>query len=216
MATIVPMAVGEPSPVWPLPEQATDVPTSGSRRFGASRKGGARFHGGIDLDAPERALVVAPESGTLVNKYKFNGPRAFALLLQTDSGIVINLGEVAPSSWREFGLDVGRLGSWVDRGDSVARVGVNPNGSTMLHFETYTRGTRANQQWFPGQDPPPRLLDPTNYLLEAAGTTTDPDDPIIPDVVTPDDQTMMIALGVGIPIAALIVFAATRPRKGRR
>ena len=213
---MIPMAVGEPSPVWPLPDVRRNVPTSGGRRFGASRKGGVRYHAGIDILAPEGALVVAPESGTLVAKYKFNGPRAFALLLQTDSGIVINLGEVYPNSWQEFGLVVGTrktAGSWVGMGSPIARIGVNPGGSTMLHIETYTAGTRANQRWFPGETPPRRLLDPTNYMLEAASSGTIP--PKIPTKDAFDPSTIGIMLGVGIPAAALLTFALTRP-KGRR
>lgn len=185
MATLVPMARGEPWPVWPLPGVGKGVPTTGGRRFGANRTGktGPRFHAGVDIFAPEGALVVAPEAGELVRQYKFNGAQAFALLLQADSGPVFNLAEVFPGSWREFGLTVGTRttsGSWVDKGESIARIGVNPGGSTMLHFESYTSGTRANQRWFRNQDPPRRLLDPTHYLLLAAGQDAIPDDPIIP------------------------------------
>lgn len=182
MATLVPMAKSDPWPVWPLPEERRHVPLSGSRRFGASRVGGERYHAGVDLGAPRGSLVIAPEAGELVRTYKFNGPDAYALLLQTDIGPVFNLAEVEPRSWREFGLTVGTRttsGSWVDKGEPIARVGINPGGSTMLHFESYTRGTRANQRWFPGKDPPARLLDPSHYLLTAAEGVK-PDDPIIP------------------------------------
>lgn len=209
------MARGDPAPIWPLPDVWRGVPTSGGRRFGASRKGGERYHAGVDILAPRGALVVAPESGTLVRAYKFNGPRAFALLLQTDSGIVLNLAEVEPNSWREFGRTVGTSGSWVGKGESVGRVGINPGGSTMLHVEAYRAGTRANQRWFPGEDPPERLRDPTNYLLEAVGSDSIPDDTTLPtDPDTGSDgaipSTALILLGVAIPVGLLLVVAATR------
>lgn len=172
MPISVPFAAGHPTPVWPLPDVAKRVATYGGLAFGAQRKIGARHHAGVDILASRRDIVVAPESGEIVASQTFNGPDAHALLVQTDTGPVLLLGEVSPGSWSEFGVAVG---SRVTAGQPVARVGVNPGGSTMLHFETYTEGTDRNAQWWKGSAPPSGLLNPTRYLEQAAAG-----DPIAP------------------------------------
>ncbi len=175
-----PQAQGVPSPIWPLP----DV-TRRRWTFGAGRAKGKRRHAGVDLYAPAGSVVLAPESGTIVATQRFNGPRAHAVLLQTDTGPVILLGEVFPGSWNDFGLSIG---SRVDAGDPVARVGINPGGSQMLHYEMYTDGTRRNARWYTGNPPPDNLLDPTNYLQRAKALDVAQDDPSIPDEVDADDD----------------------------
>ena len=60
MATLVPMAKGEPWPVWPLPGVWKGVPTKGGRRFGAYR--GIRS-GDTDLLAAVVALGLARRDG---------------------------------------------------------------------------------------------------------------------------------------------------------
>lgn len=165
---MVAMATGDRAPAWPLPEVTPRrVYTHGGKAFGASRAAGKRNHAGVDILAPRYALVVAPESGTIVASQTFNGPNAYALLIQTDSGPVILLGEVEPDSWREFGL---AIGSRVDKGQPVARVGINPGGSTMLHYEMYREGTKRNYSWPASSPAPAALLDPTAYLSTAAGS----------------------------------------------
>ncbi|TPV95535.1 MAG: DUF333 domain-containing protein [Myxococcales bacterium FL481] len=159
------VAQGFYAPVWPLPDVSKRVATYGGLAFGAARKGGQRHHAGVDIIAPRGAVVVAPEAGSVVATQRFNGPNAHALLLQTVTGPVILLGEVEPDSWADFGVDVG---SQVERGQPVARVGVNPGGSTMLHFEMYREGTTRNHQWWQGRPEPSELLDPTVYLETAA------------------------------------------------
>jgi len=164
------VARGIPRPAWPLPTvEPKLVATYGGKSFGAARapKAGVRprQHAGVDILAPRGAPVVAMEGGTIVAHQRFNGPLAHALLLQTDSGIVLLYGEVEPESWSELGVDIG---SRVERGDAIARVGQNPGGSTMLHFETYRRGTSQNHRWYADGYPPPELLDPTVYLETAA------------------------------------------------
>lgn len=161
----VPKAVGD-RPVWPLPTVFPKrVYTHGGKAFGASRASGKRHHVGIDLLAPRGAVVVAPESGTVVATQGFNGPNAHAILIQNDSGAVVLLGEVEPGSWNKYGV---KVGSWVAKGQPVADVGINPGGSTMLHFEMYTSGTRKNSRWLVGSPPPANVLDPTAYLQAAA------------------------------------------------
>lgn len=165
----VPPAIGDPRPVWPLQGRTPVVYTHGGKAFGASRASGARAHAGVDLPAPRGSIVVATESGTLIASQSFLGPTAVALLQQTDSGPVILYGEVEPDSWRELGL---RIGDHVAKGQPIARVGLTPGGSSMLHFEAYVSGTRRNYPWYQGSPPPPALRDPTDYLTRAAAVSS--------------------------------------------
>jgi len=168
-------AVGSTSPVWPLP-----AVTRRRWTFGAPRGGGAlaRRHAGVDLYAPRGSVVLAPEAGKIVAIQPFNGPKAVAMLIQTDTGPVILLGEIEPNSWDEFGLS---RGSRVRAGQEVARVGINPGGSQMLHFEMYRQGTTRNHSW-PSINPPPgQLLNPERYLKTAKALDASQDDPNIED-----------------------------------
>lgn len=171
-----PMASGHASPIWPLPDVTRRRWTFGAPR--TSKDGTRRRHAGVDLYAPRGSIVLAPESGHIIASQRFLGPMAVALLMQTDSGPVILFGEVEPQSWREFGRSIG---SRVERGDAVARVGIAPKGGQMLHYEMYTQGTRQNAQWIAGRDPPPNLLDPTQYLRSAMALDTGQSDPDIQD-----------------------------------
>lgn len=150
--------------IWPLSHhREPKVYTSGAKSFSADR-GGGRSHAGIDLPASEGTAVVAPEGGTIVATQGWDGARAKAILMETDSGVVILFGAVAPNSWKEFGL---AKGSRVKRGQGVARIGVYPAGSTMLHLEMYTKGTTKNSRWFP-PNYPQNLINPTEYLQAAS------------------------------------------------
>jgi len=144
---------------------AGDVVGRSGRAFGASRADGARRHVGIDLFASHGDVVVACEPGEIVNHYHFYSG-TYALIQQTDGGVVINYGEVEGKSWEEFGLTIG---SKVAAGQSIARVGKLGSGASMLHFETYKAGTIANKQWRSDQMPPDEILNPTKYLLTLRG-----------------------------------------------
>ncbi len=165
--------------VWPIQGQDPKKhwPVRRSREFAALRGGGTRHHAGVDLTAKYGDVVVATEDGRLVAKQSFNGPKAVALLLETDSGRVILYGEIAPNSWRSFGLSIG---SRVVAGQPVGWVGINPGGSQMLHFELYRKGTRSNKRWMVGDAPPSALIDPTQYLDAAAGSTA-----VVPSPTSP-------------------------------
>lgn len=156
-------------PSWPLTHRG-EVPTSGGRAFGARRSDGARHHAGIDLAAIVGDEVLATEDGRVVATQPFNGPRAHAILVEMDSGVVVLYGEVEPHSWGDFGIGIG---SRVVRGQKIARVGVNPGGSSMLHFELYHRGTRMNERWLAGHPMPANLIDPTGYLVLASSQAQD-------------------------------------------
>ena len=135
-----------------------------SRRFLASRSAGARQHVGIDLFANFNDPVCACQDGEIVNFYGFccgDKKTTYALLVQHAS-VVVNYGEVAPNSLERTGR---KVGSQVRAGDVIGFIGRNPGGSSMLHFETYTRGTRRNASWQAGKSRPAELLNPTGYLL---------------------------------------------------
>jgi lysozyme family protein len=135
---------------------------SESRRFLASRNGGARFHVAVDLYAKENDEVMACEDGEIVAFYPFypssSGEMTYALLVE-HAGFVINYGEVKENAPQACGWHVG---DFVTRGQPIARV----SSTKMTHFETYRIGTRRNQRWNPGHPRPAALLNPTAYLLE--------------------------------------------------
>lgn len=161
------------SPKWPLisnhPKnylvsyqgEAGKILGNGARRFMADR--GDKYHAGVDLYAYHGDAVVAAESGVIVNMYHFYHG-SYALIVQNDSGTVINYGEVENGSWKEFNK---KIGSRVTRGEPIARIGTMSGGGSMLHFETYAKGTKQNIRFF-GGTPNPKMRNPTQYLLLAS------------------------------------------------
>ena len=132
---------GGSKPVWPLAyDDNPKVATSGGKALGASRPNN-RHHAGVDIMTPAGTIVVATEGGRIVATNPWDGAQAKSLLLETNSGVVVNYGAVAPGSWKEFGVGIG---TQVAAGQPVARIGRYPGGSTMLHFELYLAGTRKN------------------------------------------------------------------------
>ncbi len=129
------------------------------RRFLASRTDGKRYHVAVDLFANNRDPVVACEDGRIVNFYHFYHG-SWALFVEHDD-LVINYGEVAADSLKKLNL---RIGDSVKAGQQIAIVG-KMHKSSMLHFETYIKGTKKNQRFIVGQPKPPALLNPTRYLL---------------------------------------------------
>ncbi|MEM9961814.1 MAG: peptidoglycan DD-metalloendopeptidase family protein [Pseudomonadota bacterium] len=139
-----------------------------SRAFGATRAGGARRHAGIDLYGNENDPVIACEDGVIVQSYQFTGKtgglnETHALIVQCDSGLVINYGEVKGDSIAALGMTPGRR---IHGGDTIARL-AKVSTQAMLHFEIYTRDTVKNYQWRFGRKAPARLLNPSLYLLQA-------------------------------------------------
>jgi murein DD-endopeptidase MepM/ murein hydrolase activator NlpD len=169
----IPFGAGTPKPIWPTVTYhkkkyvVSYKSISGSnigapgRRFMAYRDDN-RYHVGIDLYANNGDPVIATEDGTVVNIYHFYHD-AYCVLIQCDSGVVVNYGEVERGSWTEFGIS---KGARVRRGQGVGRVGVMSGGSSMLHFETYMPPTDKNKKYYGGNTGP--ILNPTYYLLLAA------------------------------------------------
>jgi murein DD-endopeptidase MepM/ murein hydrolase activator NlpD len=145
-------------------EDGAFIGANRGRRFLASRSGGSRYHAGIDLFANAGDSVVAITDGRILAFYPFccGDTKTTNALIVDHGNVVVNYGEVAPDSLTRNGL---RVGSTVRAGDVIAHVGVNPKGSSMIHFETYAAGTRRTQRWLLSGTRPPALLNPTPYLL---------------------------------------------------
>lgn len=183
--TSVEFAEGGPRPSWPVDTDAKrklavsyeDVRGKfhgrWGRHFGAMRKRkdgtGQRHHAGVDLFGDPGDVVVATEPGKVIALLPFYKGTS-AVYVETDSGLILNFGELEKQSWRNFGL---KVGDRVDPGDPIGRVGLSNDGSHMLHLETYEpfitidEIRRGKMQWGAGDDPPDGLLDPTRYLVRA-------------------------------------------------
>jgi murein DD-endopeptidase MepM/ murein hydrolase activator NlpD len=179
---------GNPIPFAELPPTESSWPISTSRREGrlvsykaidgsvvglrgrmflADRKGTIngtevlRWHVGVDLFANKGDVVVACEAGRIVNFHRFlrtnSGQQSWALLVE-HSGAVVNYGEVRGDSLEAHGLS---KGSSVHAAQPIGFI----SDTSMLHFETYTKGTRNSHRWLKGEPPPRVLLNPTKYLL---------------------------------------------------
>lgn len=135
-----------------------------------------RFHVGIDINFGARgALVVACEAGKILSSYPFlmkDGKGVSCILVEHDSGIVINYGEVDAGSLKEFNL---KVGDRVQAGQPIGRVGRCPEGDSMLHFETYpaavihAKGPRnIRYEKSNGEKYLENFFNPTAYLLYLA------------------------------------------------
>jgi hypothetical protein len=165
----VPMAQGGKDPVWPMPAVPPKFATfslGGGRPDGCAAEKCERWHAGIDLQrAPDRAVVVAPEDGTIAGLDKGWTEGTKAIFFVTDSGLFLVLGGVIAGSHKEWSR---KVGDKVKRGGELGRI-VGSYG--MLHFETYTAGPSrtANSRWWQDDPPPEGLLNPANYVERMVG-----------------------------------------------
>ena len=215
-----PLARGSDRPLWPLRDGKTQTSFKSSASFGAMRTTGSeRWHVGIDIPAKRGDIAVAMEDGVIICKGNtceqgWSGPDAKAVLIQHDSGLVVLYGALIPGSYKEFGLGPGAR---VRRGDPLGRIGTYPAGSSMLHLETYVKGTTDNAPWYQGKPPPPEILNPTDYLrlaaqvtdAERAGPPKDKDPPT-GAAGSSSRKSTLIAGGValGLAAAAVVVLRA--------
>ena len=141
--------------------QGTDRKFKGTpgRRFLASRTDGGRYHVGIDLWANDNDPIVACEDGRIINFYHFY--RSTYALLVEHKQVVVNYGEVHKDSLKLNNL---KVGDYVKAGQVIGKAGKMYH-SSMLHFETYIKGTRSNKRFKVGGSPPKEVLNPTKYLL---------------------------------------------------
>ena len=172
--------------------RATDNTNVGSRRgrqFLALRSNGTRYHVAVDMFANHRDKVIACEDGRMVSYYGFyetsSGELSYALFVAHED-FVVNYGEVKGDAQLEFGW---RIGDDVKKGQAIARVST----TEMIHFETYIPGTAINERWMVGGPRPPRLLNPTLYLLNLASSAQDINQPTGVDGTEPYAEILQIA-----------------------
>lgn len=162
------MAVGDPSPVWPLPSVQPKFATwsvGGGRPFGCTLKTCERWHAGIDLtDAPDGVTIAAPEDALVVGIDRTWSEGARAAFLRTKTGLFLVLGGFKAGSHKEFGIETGRE---VRKGEKLGRI-LGSYG--MIHLETYAaEGRTANSVWWVSEPPPDGLQNPTNYVERMVG-----------------------------------------------
>lgn len=153
-----------------IPRGATGLPLPphpGS--FGFVRKN--HVHEGIDLYCAPGTDVHAVESGVVVARINFTGPKAGspwwhdteALLVEGASGVVV---------YGEIDAGAMKVGDRVAAGEvlgQVIPVLTKDKGRplTMLHLELHEAGTRDAFEWRVGEAKPASLRDPTALLLAA-------------------------------------------------
>jgi len=127
-------------------------------RFGDSRDGGSRKHGGADLYAPVGTNVYAVKGGTVIqNPYKF---------YRGSYAIEINHGSFI-ARYSEINVASGlRVGSLITQGQLIGTVADLSLNTSMLHFEMYSGSAtgpltnRNNLPYMRRSD----LIDPTHFL----------------------------------------------------
>jgi len=151
-------------PLWPMPGVSREGKPKAGGRFGVARplrgQPKTRRHAGVDIGAPHLTSIIAPEDGAIIATQGWQGDNAKAIMFRPfrKGAPLLLFGAVAPDSWPPVMLPL-------IRGMELAKVGMYPHGSTMLHLEAYRRdSTKTNKRWFYGKPAPPELLDPTPYL----------------------------------------------------
>lgn len=158
--------------MWPLFGMPPLLPPEGSPgSFGYKRS--FYYHSGIDLYCPTGTFVQAIESGTIVNIETFTGESADppspwwndtqSIMIEGDKW-VLGYCEIHVLAALEVGQRIrkGDILGWVvpvlkeDKG----------NGTSMLHFEQYAKGTRSHAEWLHDEPKPDCLLDPTELLSQ--------------------------------------------------
>ncbi len=162
------MAQGDPRPAWPLPTVVPKFATwslGGGRPFACAQDKCERWHAGIDLtNAPDGALILAPEDALVVAIDRGWSEGSKAAFLRTSTGLFLVLGGFKAGSHKEHGISTGQQ---VRKGDKLGRV-LGSYG--MIHLETYTAATRtANSVWWKDDGPPEGLLNPANYVERMVG-----------------------------------------------
>jgi len=152
--------------IWPIPSASKNLPGPETQGyFGAIRKNDV--HTGIDIYCEPDALVVAVESGVVINIEKFTGAsvgspwweETDAVWVKGSSGVVV-YGEVSSR------VSIGQQVNGGDTLGSVKTVLKKDKGlpMTMLHIELYRPSITETVWWKHGEDRPEELLDPTSFL----------------------------------------------------
>lgn len=201
------------APTWPLPTSPRDWTAGGGfgyrRPFNKSEPQ-TRYHCGVDLDAAPGTPVLAVDAGVVVDvnagwetrKNPETGEvrGVKALLLQTDSGLLVLYGGIRPGS------AVVKVGERVVGGQKLAEVGVYPLGDSMLHMQMWDSPADAPlslaqvnklKSWAVGTPQPARLIDPSDYLRTAAKNPKAAPPPGFVDPNAPPDAGALVPNVVG-------------------
>lgn len=142
-----------------------------TRRFGAQRPvkpkpdSKMRWHCAADLGGEHLDMIVACQSGQVVEITTFHLGTWAMMVQNNNNGLVFSYNEIENGSWKDFDIS---KGSKVVAGQPLARVGLMSGKSSMLHFEVYQTGTTRTYGWEQGSTRPAALRDPTRYLLYLA------------------------------------------------
>ena len=119
------MAQGDPKPVWPLPTVTPKFATwsiGGGRPYGCAADKCERWHAGIDLtNAPDGALIIAPEDALVVGIDRGWSEGSKAAFLRTNTGLFLVLGGFKQGSHKEFGITTAQQ---VRKGEKIGRAHV--------------------------------------------------------------------------------------------
>ncbi|MFH1823453.1 MAG: M23 family metallopeptidase [archaeon] len=160
----------------------------GARCFGSV---GSRSHkhAGIDLtdsgngDTIVGSKIVAIMDGEVTNMYRFydygdGGENLCAILVYNEEeDITINYGEVGKCTGYgkdlvKVGINVEKVGSKVKKGEVLAKIYANSDGTAMLHLEIYSGRVVKNLRWALSGEKPENLLDPSGILSEIKRTSS--------------------------------------------
>lgn len=160
--------------IWPLFEQKPNLPTEGSVGSFAHKRS-YYYHPGVDLYCGEGQEIVAVEDGIVVNVEIFTGPSAdptspwwnetWGVLVEGASG-VLGYCELKPMFYIKQGLKL-KSGDLIGHVIPVLKRDKG-NGTTMLHFELYLKGTRTHMTWHHDEPQPVEMCDPTELLRKVA------------------------------------------------
>jgi murein DD-endopeptidase MepM/ murein hydrolase activator NlpD len=148
---------------FPISYIPADSYTTSGRGYGARRSGG-RLHAANDLLGKKGNPVLSVGSGIITDYYEFYCG-TFAIVVNHGS-FVVRYGEVS-------GMAPGvKVGSRIQKGQVIGKMGALCGGSAMLHFEKY-KGTHKGQLTVRENLPFQRrrdLEDPTSFLNSLKST----------------------------------------------
>lgn len=160
---------------WPLKNKEPNLPEVDSMGDFAFKRS-FYFHPGIDLYCSLDQEIQAIEDGKVVHIENFTGPKAnppspwwletWSILIEGKSG-VLGYCELKPLSHIQIGYDV-HEGEIIGHVVPVLKKDKG-NGTTMLHFEKYTPGTRHHVTWELETEKPEELDNPRELLQSLIG-----------------------------------------------
>ena len=156
--------------LWPL-KNITPFLNSPGYKGDFAYKRSFYYHPGVDLYCEKDQEVIAVEDCEIVAIEIFTGPNSerpspwwnetFAVLAEGDLGVLV-YGELIPEV---------KVGDKLKAGDLIGKITPvlkedKGNGTTMLHFEHYKKGTKVACEWLLDQEMPENLLN-SRILLES-------------------------------------------------